>query len=162
MRSAARSPSSGRGSAGRLGRAFQRGGQRNLARAHDADLSGLRLAQPGAAGAVGLHLFDPHGPPARRRAHVSAHTRRPRPRHARAGAVIGGSHHDRENADIFGTAIAGYQNHAFPVFLMSSVGSYETGSLDLVISTLILTCMARASSAEITSKKDQTWDCSGR
>src|SRR5712692_7454599 len=73
--------------AGRLGRAFQRGGRRNLARAHDADLSGLRVAQPGAAGPMGLHLFDPHGPPARRRAHVSADARRPRPRHARTGAV---------------------------------------------------------------------------
>ena len=58
--------------AGRLGRALQRGSGRRVARARDAHLSGLRLAQPGAGGAVGLHLLDPHGPPADGQPDVSA------------------------------------------------------------------------------------------
>ena len=59
--------------AGRLGRALQRGSRRRVARARDAHLSGLRLAQSRAGGAVGLHLLDPHGPPADGQPDVSAH-----------------------------------------------------------------------------------------
>ena len=49
--------------AGRLGRALQRGSRRRVAGARHAHLSGLRVAQPGAGRTMGLHLFDPHGPP---------------------------------------------------------------------------------------------------
>ena len=59
--------------AGRLGRALQRGSGRRVARARDAHLPGLRLAQPHPGGAVGLHLLDPHGPPADGPPDVSAH-----------------------------------------------------------------------------------------
>ena len=43
-----------------------------MARAPDAHLSGLRLAQSGAGRAVGLHLLDPHDPPADGQPDVSA------------------------------------------------------------------------------------------
>ncbi len=58
--------------AGRLGRALQRRAGRDLARARDAHLSGVRLAQPGAREGMGFHLFDPDGAPADGRADVSA------------------------------------------------------------------------------------------
>lgn len=38
----------------------------------DAHLPGLHLAQPGAGGAVGLHLLDPHDPADDEQPHVSA------------------------------------------------------------------------------------------
>ena len=56
----------------RLGRAFQRGAGRHVARARDAHLSGFRVAQPGAGEGMGFHLFDPDGAPVDGRADVSA------------------------------------------------------------------------------------------
>ena len=47
-----------------------------------AHLSGLRLAQSGARGRVGAHLFDPHHETAHGRSDVSANARGPRPRDA--------------------------------------------------------------------------------
>ena len=73
--------------AGRLGRALQRRAGRDLARARDAHLSGLRLAQPGARAGMGLHLFDQDGAPADGRADVSADAGRAGSRDAGVGAV---------------------------------------------------------------------------
>ena len=73
--------------AGRLGRALQRGGRRDLDGARHAHLSGLRLAQSGAGEPVGAHAFDPHDAAADGRADVSADAGWARPRDAGVGAV---------------------------------------------------------------------------
>ena len=53
----------------------------------DADLSGLRLAQPGAGRTVGLYLLDPHDPATDGQPDVSAHAGGIGSGDARAGAV---------------------------------------------------------------------------
>jgi uncharacterized protein with von Willebrand factor type A (vWA) domain len=71
----------------RLGRALQRGDRRDVDGARGANLSRLRVAQPGGGEGLGLHAIDPHRASAHGRADVSADARGSRPSDAGIGAV---------------------------------------------------------------------------
>ena len=71
----------------RLGGALERGARPSLAPAHPRSFSQGRVAQPGAAAALGLHPVHHPDPASVRGSHVPAQSRRHRPRDARTGAL---------------------------------------------------------------------------